>query len=672
MTQEDKIAFTSTLNDLAETEIDRDSSLLSRDRGKAATLMQGAVDRSSIYKGVESSLDALIAEHLDHVESVAREIRSNEIGEEAAAEEEKLGNKPDEEYAKEAIFRRKAREKQKEREEARKRREEEVERLRSLEEKKKAELDKLRRADERRRENQAKEEQRVKNREAHRALLKQKEKEEELRREERRKEEMSRNRARDRSIDRTRLNDESEGTLRSREPPRHDSRTRLNEKPATPPPASPVDEKALEVAALELLLREGRELAAKSGPRVEQERSESLELPSLRKSSSVKPPKLGEPSPPEGPSADRSRSPQKTIVFPKGPKLSYSQIRRPAASPPQEPTPRSRSRSHTRHLRESMDESYNKPCDSDPKTAWTRHTSSRYEAEDGAHKGPRDHSRPPTHRDEDQRSNRSRQTSSHHRNHIQDDYYSRDCGRQEDRDRYQDNGEEKYHSSRDLEYERRKDRSLRDYQDDKDRYRSFRNRSRDRDPDRDHAYDRDRDRDRERRYERSGRSRSGERSTHHRATGYIETRGPRNGDRPRAKSPVEIDRYVPSTSSRAKELEPRSHHERSKLEIDGAEAEVKSKERERYVEKDRYAEKEKNRDRRDMGKDSYAERDRYGERGRDKGGEKERYAERERETKPWVDIDRYVPGGGDRGRERDRDRERDRERERDRGKERSR
>lgn len=630
--------------------------------------MQGAVDRSSIYKRVESSLDALIAGHLAHVESVAREIRRNEVGDEAATEEEQRGNKPDEEYAVEATVRRNAREKQRDRQEARKRREEEVERLRSLEEKKKAELEKLRRTDERRRENQAKEEQRAKAREAHRALFRQKEKEEELRREERRNEEMSRRQARDHSADRTRVNHGFEGTPQCREAPRFESRILPDEKPATTPPASPVDETALEVAALELLLREGRELAAKSGPRVEQERSESLELPSLRKSSSVKPPKLGEPAPTERPYADRSRSPQKAVVIPKGPKLSYSQTRRPAASPPPGPTSRSRSHSHVRHWRQNKEEPYTKASDSDPKSAWTRPTNFRHRAENDGPMGSPDHSRSHTHQEEDRRSyHESGQPSSRQQSHKQDDYYFRDRGRQEDRERCRDHDEEKYRSSRDHDYARQKDYSLRNYEDDKDKYRSSRNRSR----------ERDRDRNRESRYERSGRSRSGERSSHNRATGYIETRGPRIGDRPRAKSPVEIDRYVPSTSSRAKELEPWSHHDRSRVEFDGAENQAQSKERERYGEKDRCVEKEKDRDmdrererEKDKDKDRYAERDRYGERGRDKHGEKERYVEREREPKQWVDIDRYVPGGGDRGRERDRDRERDRERER--GRERSR
>ena len=139
------MTFINSLEDLAETEIDRDPSLLSRDRGTAATLMQGAVDRSNIYQSVESSLDRLLAEHLAQVEATFREIRRAEIGESIAAEEQKRAAKTDEEYAVEAAARRDARAEQKRKEEARKRREEEKEALRAEEAKKKAELDKLRR-----------------------------------------------------------------------------------------------------------------------------------------------------------------------------------------------------------------------------------------------------------------------------------------------------------------------------------------------------------------------------------------------------------------------------------------------------------------------------------------------------------------------------------------------
>lgn len=270
------------MTDLAESEIEREPLLLSRDRGKAATLIQGAVDRGDIYKSVEANIDALIAEHIIHVERAAREIRRLEVGEDVAAEEERLGNKTDEEYAKEAAVKREARAKVRKQDEARRRREEEKERLRAEEKKQMLELEKLRTADERRRDHEAREEKRKREREAQRAAEKQLEEEREIQRRERyerrKKEEKERERERERDRDRgrDRSRDYGRSSYRDHEDipwggdePIQRSRSRPQEREMTPIPAPEVDEKALEEAALELLLKEGRELAAKSGPRTE-------------------------------------------------------------------------------------------------------------------------------------------------------------------------------------------------------------------------------------------------------------------------------------------------------------------------------------------------------------------------------------------------------------------
>ena len=55
--------------------------------------MQGAVDRSDIYKTIEKTLDDLIDQNLDQVKKAGREIRRAEVGDEVAAEEEKRGSK---------------------------------------------------------------------------------------------------------------------------------------------------------------------------------------------------------------------------------------------------------------------------------------------------------------------------------------------------------------------------------------------------------------------------------------------------------------------------------------------------------------------------------------------------------------------------------------------------
>lgn len=84
---------------MADSEIDREPGLLSRERGKAATLIEGAADRNNVYKTVETSIEKLASKHLDFVLNSVRDIRRHEIGDEAAVQEERNGNKTDEEYA---------------------------------------------------------------------------------------------------------------------------------------------------------------------------------------------------------------------------------------------------------------------------------------------------------------------------------------------------------------------------------------------------------------------------------------------------------------------------------------------------------------------------------------------------------------------------------------------
>ncbi|KAL8739407.1 MAG: hypothetical protein Q9190_007794 [Brigantiaea leucoxantha] len=314
---DEKKAFTERLNELAEAEIDRDPSLLSRERGKAAAMMQGPIDRTDIYKSIESSLEDLIAKHLNHIYEAAREVRRADIGEEAVAKEEALGNKTDEEYAREAAVRREAREAQRKQEEARKRRQEEKERLQEEEEKKKAELERLRKADLRRKEviaiNERREKERQEREEA-RKLQEEKERESREQNEQSRREDTARNGYHSQYYERDRSPPYPAARHQKSREPSH-SRTR---EPSPGPPAPQVDEKALEEAALELLIREGRANAAKFGSRTELERSESLEPP-LRKSQMLR-------------SKSNNRSPSKPLEDHRSPskleslkpKLSYS------------------------------------------------------------------------------------------------------------------------------------------------------------------------------------------------------------------------------------------------------------------------------------------------------------------------------------------------------------
>jgi hypothetical protein len=138
---------------MAETEIERDTSLLSRERGKAATLIEGAVDRSDLYKSVESAIDAISSRHLSSILASLRAIRRQEVGEEFACTEEKAGNITDEEYAS------LVREKREHRELARKR-ELEIQKQKDAEEAKRQRELKLKQEEEARRRHKEREEAR--------------------------------------------------------------------------------------------------------------------------------------------------------------------------------------------------------------------------------------------------------------------------------------------------------------------------------------------------------------------------------------------------------------------------------------------------------------------------------------------------------------------------------
>ncbi|KAL8951432.1 MAG: hypothetical protein Q9222_002593 [Ikaeria aurantiellina] len=282
---EAKKSFNEHLNELADAEIDRDPSLLSRDRGKAATLLQGAVDRSDIYKSVEISLDRLLSDHLNYILAAGREIRKADIGEEAAAEEQRRGTITDEEYAKEAAAKRDVRERQKKQDEARKRREEEKEQLRIATMKQEAELEKLRKMDERRREREAREEKLKEER------RKRAEEEEERRKryEQRASDEAAKRGPSYQTIEQAISRHGSTAGLEQTRNVSSHSPLRFMEKEYTTATATipNIDEKAIEEAALEELLREGRELTAKSGTKPQVDRSESLEPP-LRKAQTLK------------------------------------------------------------------------------------------------------------------------------------------------------------------------------------------------------------------------------------------------------------------------------------------------------------------------------------------------------------------------------------------------
>ncbi|KAH1547284.1 hypothetical protein KXX57_002760 [Aspergillus fumigatus] len=268
---EARAEFTKLLIELAESEIEREPELLSRERGKAATLIEGAVDRSDVYKKAEKLIDALASNHLQFILDSVREIRRQQVGDELAAKEEQAGNKTDEDFAAEIRAKREIREREWQ-ETVRKQREleEQEARRKAEEERKKREIERQKEEEERARRKEREEQRRAereRQREEERRLEEQREKERQERYERRRREERERYRYR---------------SPRYRDSRREKSVTPKEPTQAPPPPPPPpvaVDDKSLEEAALQLLLKEGEELAAKARqkPEFDFEEAEAIE-----------------------------------------------------------------------------------------------------------------------------------------------------------------------------------------------------------------------------------------------------------------------------------------------------------------------------------------------------------------------------------------------------------
>ncbi|RHZ64266.1 BOD1/SHG1 domain-containing protein [Aspergillus thermomutatus] len=265
---EARAEFTKLLIELAESEIDREPELLSRERGKAATLIEGAVDRSDVYKRAEKFIDALASNHLQFILDSVRDVRRQQVGDEVAAKEEQAGNKTDEDFAAQIRAKREIREREWQ-ETVRKQREleEQEARRKAEEERKKREIERQKEEEERARRKEREEQRRAereRQREEERRLEEQREKERQERYERRRREERERYRHR---------------SPRYRDSRREKSATPKEPTQAPPPPPVAVDDKSLEEAALQMLLKEGEELAAKARqkPEFDFEEAEAIE-----------------------------------------------------------------------------------------------------------------------------------------------------------------------------------------------------------------------------------------------------------------------------------------------------------------------------------------------------------------------------------------------------------
>lgn len=104
-----KATLTDALSTLVDSELEKNPNLLSKDRRQAAPLVEGAAERTGVYKVAESDVDRLIDGFLDGAGQKLREIRRSDVGHDAAADEERKGSKTDEEYTAEAQARRQER-----------------------------------------------------------------------------------------------------------------------------------------------------------------------------------------------------------------------------------------------------------------------------------------------------------------------------------------------------------------------------------------------------------------------------------------------------------------------------------------------------------------------------------------------------------------------------------
>ncbi|KAM5504731.1 hypothetical protein McanMca71_003483 [Microsporum canis] len=288
-----KNSFTASLIEMAESEIERDPSLLSRERGKAATLISGAVDRSDLHSGIEEAVDAIISNHIDDILASLRKIRAQDVGEDAANAEIAKGLTTDAEYEKLVQAKREEREKIRQKElEVERKAQEEKKKAEAEEKQRQRELRKKREEEDRKRREEREEKRRLereKQREEDRLREERRERERDERYERRRREEKERYRERDRERERDYDRDKSRRSDLDRG--RDGSGTPRDTSRLHKPSAPPVDEKALEDAALELLLKEGKELAAKSRqkPEFDFEQAEALENACPRNQKQIRP-----------------------------------------------------------------------------------------------------------------------------------------------------------------------------------------------------------------------------------------------------------------------------------------------------------------------------------------------------------------------------------------------
>ncbi|KAF4930906.1 Reticulocyte-binding protein 2-like protein a [Colletotrichum viniferum] len=256
---------TKAILEVAEHEVQRNPhQLLTLDRGKAAALIDGALERSGVYQKAEQVITQLIDKKA--IEERMRQLRRADIGEEEATAEQQRGAKTDEEYHADTMGRRAERERVREELRQKELAIEEEKRKIAREERKKVE-----------KEREKAEEQRKAERDARRAAREKAQAERDAERDERRRQrdrERSRDQNRDRSRSRSRRRDRDRDRERDRERDAERERERQEERERRRKQREEETEKAkknltqedmkrLEEEALLDLLRESTHGAAK-------------------------------------------------------------------------------------------------------------------------------------------------------------------------------------------------------------------------------------------------------------------------------------------------------------------------------------------------------------------------------------------------------------------------
>lgn len=489
--------LTKSIEEVAELEIEKNPALLGRKRETAATLIQGALERSGVFAKELARIDEQLSPSLPDVLLQLRRLRADDVGEAKAHEEEVRGSKTDDQYEAETDARANDRQ-------ARRDKLDQVTRetaalkmkIRMMEEKK-AKEEQARKAEEERKRVEAQ-------KEARRVERKKRKEEEEARELERIKLRDERARLREEERKQREVEYEKERLERERRRKERVSRegSRDTRRDSVDPRKEPLTEKDLEAAALESLLNEGKEHAKRSSVRKEYDYDRD-ERKSRKRDRSADSPRREER---RSRSRDRKSRTHDTPMIDAGPEIEEGEAETTPSPVVQRATRRPRSASPLgidryvpgggthRSLKERERDRAAKPereRERSPERTKTA-VEQRYESYKGS-----------TARKVDGYAGKETETRERRRDSYREPEKERPRERERDRDRDRD--------ERDKDRDRRRSRSPRRRDERDDRRSEYRDDRRDRDRDR----EKDRDRDRDRDYDRRDKDRDRELSRRH-------------------------------------------------------------------------------------------------------------------------------------------------------------